>query len=88
MITNFTATLEFDKLESLAKKADPIFTDLYGDRYSQGSWSRADFDKEQDDFISTFTPAVVLQLIALARAADQQPATPSGALADNDDGVA
>jgi hypothetical protein len=43
---------------------EPIYTDLYGDRYMQGPHSQASLSKAQDDFVSAFTPAVVLALIS------------------------
>lgn len=56
---------KFDELKAAAEMAEPIFTDLYGDRYMQGSWSRADLTHEQDAFVAKATPAAILELLAV-----------------------
>jgi hypothetical protein len=60
---------ELQRLKELAQAATPLDTDLYGDRYMQGAWSRADLTKEQDSFYSAVTPTAVLELIEVAERA-------------------
>ncbi len=56
---------KFDELKAAAEIAEPIFTDLYGDRYMQGSWSRVDLTQTQDAFVALATPAAILELLAI-----------------------
>lgn len=56
--------LNIEQLKAAALAATPIETDLYGDRYFQGSYSKADLTKAQDDFFTAASPAAVLELIA------------------------
>ena len=56
---------KFDELKAAAEIAEPIFTDLYGDRYMQGSWSRVDLNQTQDAFVALATPAAILELLAI-----------------------
>jgi hypothetical protein len=51
-------------LKAAALAATPVVTELYGDRYFQDDFSRADLTKEQDDFVSLANPANVLALIS------------------------
>lgn len=53
-----------EKLKAAALVASPVDMDLYGDRYSQGCWSHADFDHEQDAFYRLANPTAILDLIA------------------------
>lgn len=78
--TEALGLLDLAELEYVAKKSDAIYTDLYGDRYMQGSWSRVDLSKEQDNFIAAFTPEVVLKLIALACRAAEAPAAEAASI--------
>ena len=57
-------TLNIEQLKAAALAVTPVDMDLYGDRYSQGCWSRADFDRDQDAFYRAANPAAVLELIA------------------------
>jgi len=63
--------IDLDALEAAALAAMPIETDLYGDRYLCGSYSRADLTAEQDKYIAASNPAVVLELIRRLRAAEK-----------------
>ncbi|WP_148716449.1 hypothetical protein [Chitinolyticbacter meiyuanensis] len=55
---------DWGELRRLASVAEPIFTDLYGDRYFGDSpYSRADLSKEQDAFFTAVSPATVIALL-------------------------
>lgn len=47
----------------LAARPDAISTELYGDRYFGGDYSRADLTREQDAYIAACSPANVSLLL-------------------------
>lgn len=49
--------------EALQAGPTPISPDLYGDRYMQGDYSRADLDKAQHDYIAAASPDRVQRLL-------------------------
>jgi hypothetical protein len=53
-----------ETLRAAAEKAEPITTDLFGDRYFTEAWSTATLNKNQDDFVSLATPANILKLLS------------------------
>lgn len=55
---------DLKSLKEAAQAAQPIETDLYGDRHFQGPYSQVDLTKEQDAFLHAASPDVILSLIA------------------------
>ena len=56
-------TIDTEKLSALAHKATPIYTSLCGDRYLNDVYSHAELTKEEDAFVTTFTPQTILTLL-------------------------
>lgn len=65
--------IDLNKLQEIANSASEICTDLYGDRYFKGSWSCAELDKQQDDFLCAFKPCVASELIEIAKSKGKVP---------------